>query len=252
MPFLFKRLGAHERFPVNTLRTVATTIVPALLLALAPMGCANKGGGGRQQVGWDRPATPDASIAELKRGNARYLAGDFESDHTAKDRTALAAGQTPWAAILRCADSRVSPEILFDTEKGELFICAVAGNLATESLIASMEYAVLNLETNLIVVCGHSNCGAIEATIKYQADPDTLPGNLPALIREVGTECTDGLESGNAADLAAAIRCNAARGARRMVEKSPVIAEKVASGEVKVIAAILELSTGEVEFIDAG
>ncbi len=233
---------------------IPARLLPALLLTVAAAGCANQGGttGGRQTAGWDRPSTPDASLAELKRGNARYLAGEFESDHTAIDRTALAAGQTPWAAVLRCADSRVSPEILFDTEKGELFICAVAGNLATESLIASMEYAVLNLETNLIVVCGHSNCGAIEATIAYQADPDALPGNLPALIREVGTECTDGLTPGDTDDLATAIRCNAIRGARRMVEKSPVIGELVASGKVKVVAAVLDLSTGTVDFIDAG
>lgn len=207
-------------------------------------GCATGSAGNRAP----RPSTPAESLAALERGNDRYLSGGFEADHASIDRGALAAGQSPWAAILRCADSRVSPEILFDAEKGDLFICAVAGNITTEQLAASMEYAVLNLQTNLIVVCGHSNCGAVEAAIAY--DPDGLPGNLSGLVRAVQSDCTKGAEPGDPEALDTAIRCNAIRSARRMVEISPVIAEKVAAGEVGVVAAVLELSTGEVEFIE--
>lgn len=223
-------------------RLLAACVVGGTLLG----GCATGGHAARERA--PRPSTPAESLAALERGNARYLSGGFESDHAAIDRDALAAGQAPWAAILRCADSRVSPEILFDVEKGDLFICAVAGNITTAELAASMEYAILNLQTNLIVVCGHSNCGAVQAAIAY--DPDGLPGNLPGLVRAVQSDCTSGAEPGDAADLAAAIRCNAIRSARSMIEISPVIAEKVASGEVGVVAALLELSTGEVEFIE--
>lgn len=222
-------------------RLAATALVGCTLLG----GCATGEHATRERA--PRPSTPAESLAALERGNARYLAGGFESDHAAIDRDALAAGQAPWAAILRCADSRVSPEILFDVEKGDLFICAVAGNITTSELAASMEYAILNLQTNLIVVCGHSNCGAVEAAIAYEADG--LPGNLPGLVRAVQSDCTDDAVAGDSADLDAAIRCNALRSARRMMEISPVIAEKVASGEVGVVAAVLELSTGEVEFI---
>ncbi len=126
--------------------------------------------------------TPDAALKRLLDGNARYIAGTTQRYDFRHQREALSSGQNPFAAILSCADSRIAPEFCFDTARGDVFVCRVAGNFATEEIIASLEYAVQVLNTPLIMVLGHEACGAIDATIKSIKDGTTLPGHLPSLV----------------------------------------------------------------------
>jgi carbonic anhydrase len=98
----------------------------------------------------------------------------------AHEREALSTGQNPFAAVLSCADSRIAPELCFDTARGDLFVCRIAGNFASDEMVASLEYAVQVLNTPLIMVLGHEACGAVDATIKSVKDGSTLPGHLPS------------------------------------------------------------------------
>ena len=102
-------------------------------------------------------------------GNARYVEGVSKRHDFKHEREALSKGQNPFAAVLSCADSRIAPEYCFDTARGDVFVCRVAGNFASEDIVASLEYTVAVLNTPLILVLGHESCGAIEATITARA-----------------------------------------------------------------------------------
>ncbi len=123
--------------------------------------------------------SPDAALKRLMEGNARYVDGVARRHDFKHEREALAGGQNPFAAVLSCADSRIAPEYAFDTGRGDLFVCRVAGNFAGTETIASLEYAVAVLNTPMILVLGHDACGAVDATLKALKDNnhrrDTFP-----------------------------------------------------------------------------
>src|SRR2546423_9610010 len=127
--------------------------------------------------------SPDAALERLRQGNARYVGGLSQRHDFKHEREALAKGQNPYAAILSCADSRIAPEYAFDSSRGDLFVCRVAGNFAADETIASLEYAVAVLGTPLILVLGHDACGAVDATIKSLKDDKPLPGHMPSLVQ---------------------------------------------------------------------
>src|SRR3954469_16778787 len=108
---------------------------------------------------------PDAALNELMQGNRRYVQGLTRRHDFRSERAALAAGQNPFASILGCADSRVGPELAFDSFRGDLFVVRVAGNFLNEDNLASFEYGVAVLKAPLLMVLGHSSCGAVDATI---------------------------------------------------------------------------------------
>jgi carbonic anhydrase len=116
-------------------------------------------------------------------GNARYVDGKSRRHDFKAEREALVGGQNPYAAVLSCADSRIAPEYAFDSARGDLFVCRVAGNFANDDTVASMEYGVAVLGTPLILVLGHDSCGAIDATIKSLKDNKPPPGHSRAEIR---------------------------------------------------------------------
>ncbi len=121
--------------------------------------------------------SPDASLELLMKGNDRYVEGVSRRHDFKQEREALVGGQNPYAGILSCADSRIAPEYAFDSGRGDLFVCRVAGNFANSDTIASMEYAVAMLGTPLIMVLGHDTCGAVGATMKSLKDNIALPGH---------------------------------------------------------------------------
>src|SRR5260221_11672220 len=129
--------------------------------------------------------SPDAALKRLMKGNERYAEGESRRHDFKREREALVGGQNPFAAILSCADSRIAPEYAFDTGRGDLFVCRVAGNFANDDTIASMEYGVAVLNSPLILVLGHESCGAVDATIKSLKDNTTLPGPLPSLVASI-------------------------------------------------------------------
>ena len=120
-------------------------------------------------------------------GNARYVDGTSRRHDFKREREALVGGQNPFAAVLSCADSRIAPEYAFDSGRGDLFVCRVAGNFANDDTVASMEYAVAVLGTPLILVLGHDSCGADRRDDQIaRRTTSRLPGHIPSLVAAFG------------------------------------------------------------------
>jgi carbonic anhydrase len=172
------RRNSSQRFAFSRRRLlVGAASTAGLLLAGAARAKETKPPPKPQNI-----LSPDASLERLLKGNTRYVEGVSLRHDFKHEREALAGGQNPYAAILSCADSRIAPEYAFDSGRGDLFVCRVAGNFATVETIASLEYAVAVLAVPLILVLGHDGCGAVDAAIKSLKDNTTLPGHMPSLV----------------------------------------------------------------------
>ena len=171
----------------------------------------------------------------LKEGNARFISGNLSpKDHYAEDRLILSQGQHPFAVVLCCSDSRVVPEILFDQQLGDLFVIRNAGNVVDEDVLGSVEYAVEHLESPLVVVLGHSSCGAVTATCQA----GDLPGHLVDIAKRIrpsiSTECC--------------VNDNARRHAERMaqlIRENPIVEHL----KVTLVAAFYDIASGVVEWM---
>ena len=140
--------------------------------------------------------SPSTALQRLMDGNGRYMRNQMDLKDFSAGRAARAEAQYPIAGILGCADSRVSAEFIFDQDPGELFVCRVAGNYMNVDILASLEYGVAVLGTPLIMVLGHTNCGAVKAVLQYEKDRKPLPGHLQMLLDAVSPGVTRGDPSG--------------------------------------------------------
>ncbi|RWL99948.1 carbonic anhydrase [Mesorhizobium sp.] len=192
---------------------------------------------------------PDEALKRLMEGNARYAANTSANQDYSAGRAARVNAQYPVAAILSCADARVAPELAFDQAPGDLFVVRVAGNFVNEDGLASFEYAVKYLNTPLLMVLGHSNCGAVAATIKVLKDGVTLPGHLQDMIREIKPAVVTAKKAKPADLLAAAIEDNIRRAVHRLETATPILAEPVKSQKVKVVGAHYDLATGNIALV---
>jgi len=184
------------------------------------------------------------ALSRLKEGNKRFVENQLNrvaADQTTKQ--ALVKGQSPYAIILSCADSRVVPELMFNAGMGELFVVSVAGNVANTSSLASMEYAVAHLGTRLIVVLGHQNCGAVTAAVQ---GGDNGP-NINHLLDYI-KPAIEGSSNPNAVD--EVIRKNAELTKKVIIRDSEIIRKAVDAGKVEVVQAYYHLDSGKVEFIN--
>ena len=182
-------------------------------------------------------------IDRLKAGNARFVADKLDGQlQDSRRRTALTGGQSPYAAILSCADSRVVPEFAFDAGLGELFTVRVAGNVANSSSIASLEYAIAHLDTRVIVVMGHESCGAVTAAVNGASDSE----HIVHLLDHIGC-ARDQLQNESINDV---VKRNALAVCDELTEKSAIIAKAVSGGQVNIFAAYYHLDSGEVEFLN--
>ncbi len=198
------------------------------------------------EAGDARPSTPDDALAAVMDGNKRYVKGKTKATNPPSARPDLAAGQAPIAAFIRCADSRVAPEVIFDQPLGDVFVTGVAGNIVTPEVIASLEFGVAVLGSKIIVVMGHSSCGAVHAAIQHRNSSDELPGSLPQLIDQIIVPCTLDVDPEKVAEHSAeAISCNANKGIGQLTARSPVLAEAVKNGTLKIIAGVHDLESGE-------
>lgn len=185
----------------------------------------------------------EAALARLKEGNARFVEDKLDGKlQDSNRRNQLAGGQAPYAIILSCADSRVVPELAFDTGLGEIFVIRVAGNVANTSSIASIEYAVAHLGVNLIVVLGHESCGAVTAAI---AGGDN-GHNLNMLLAHVQPAIAAS-ESG--ADVNTVVKKNAELTGGELAGRSSIIGNAASSGKLKIMPAYYNLGSGAVDFI---
>jgi carbonic anhydrase len=192
--------------------------------------------------------SPDASLERLLKGNARYVAGVSARHDFKHEREALAGGQNPFAAILSCADSRIAPEYAFDSGRGDLFVCRVAGNFANAESVASLEYAVAVLGVPLILVLGHDSCGAIDAAIKSLRDNTTLPGQMPSLVAGVAPAVK--AVSGQGGDtLGLAIKQNVIDTVAKLGSATPILSAAVEQRKLRVVGGVYGLRDGKVKMV---
>lgn len=186
--------------------------------------------------------TPEAALQTLLAGNRRFAAGRMTSCRfplTERLRE-TAEKQTPFAAILSCADSRVPVEMVFDQGLGDLFVARIAGNIATPDIIASLEYGVAVLGVKIIVVVGHGHCGAVKATMSGKPEP----GQITALYQFIRPAIDR-----HTTDLDAAIHANAVDQAHLLATASPVLATSIRRGALGIVPAYYDLNTGAITVI---
>ncbi len=196
-------------------------------------------------IGFDKPLlaqsvlTPDAALNELIEGNKRFAANKLTSiDHDLailKEKTV--SKQEPFAAVLSCADSRVPVELVFDQTIGHIFVTRVAGNITTPEITGSLEYGVAVLGVKVLLVLGHTSCGAVKAAMKA----DTVPGQISVLYKHLRPAVE---QSGGNFDKA--IEINARQQAELLRTSSTVIKEAVGGGKLKVVSGVFGLATGKV------
>jgi carbonic anhydrase len=192
--------------------------------------------------------SPDGALELLVKGNARYVQGVSKRRDFKHEREPLVSGQNPYAGILSCADSRIAPEYAFDSGRGDLFVCRVAGNFANDDVIASFEYAVAILKTPLIMVLGHDACGAVDATIKSLKDNTTLPGHLPSLVARLAPAIR--ASAGQAGDpLANAIKQNVIDNIAALKTATPILSEAVAQRKLKIVGGVYRLANGHIDMV---
>lgn len=183
--------------------------------------------------------------ARLIAGNKRYAGFiHVHPNQNPSRRAETAVKQKPFAIILTCADSRVSPEFVFDQGVGDLFVVRVAGNIADDAIKGSIEYAVEHLGAHLVVVLGHERCGAVDATLKG----GEVPGHIHALTEAIAPAIAR--VKGQPGDpLANAIKANAQSVAEDLRTSEPILSEAVHAGKLKVVSAYYDLDDGKIQFL---
>ncbi len=213
------------------------TICASALIAVAVLAAAPRA--------QDKIPSADAVLADLRQGNARHVAKQYNRPHqTAERQHELASGQSPEAAVLTCADSRVPPEIVFDQGLGDLFDVRVAGNVALPPEIASLEYAAEHLHCPVIVVMGHQKCGAVSAA----AEAGTPPGHLPVLVNAIKPAIL-AAASMPGDKIENAVRINVQNVVKELRASKPILSEASAQGHLKIVGAVYSLDTGEVDWL---
>jgi carbonic anhydrase len=215
---------------------------------LAGMGTANAK---EADAGKQKPNAigGDAALHRLMEGNARYVANKPTHRDFSAGRAERISSQFPVAAVLSCADSRVAPEFAFDQGPGDLFVVRLAGNFANDDALASLEYAVKFLGVPLVMVVGHSNCGALSAAIKVVEDNVTLPGYLPGLVQSL-KPAVEAAKAKSPKDLlAAAITENVILNVKRLETAQPLLASFAQSGQVKITGGVYDLTNGKVSLL---
>jgi len=196
------------------------------------------------------PGKPDMDQKErlnkLLEGNSRFVSGNRVGVSAPWDPDAMLSGQEPFAAVLGCSDSRVPPEQLFDMGPGEIFVVRVAGNIAGKSQIESLEYAVSQLHVPLLVVLGHDDCGAIKAALKSEAAG--TDGDLIWHVRLAVAHVLVGEKAFHDV-LHEAVQENILSTMKDLIDRSPLIRQRMESGDLALVGARLSLDSGEVSVL---
>jgi len=218
------------------MRLVSAIIAILILLSLANLSTGQNAG---------EKITADSVLAELKTGNKHHVAHRYQHPHQPLDRQRqLVSGQHPHAEILSCSDSRVPPEIVFDQGLGDLFIIRVAGNVASDTEIGSLEYGAEHLHIPLLVVLGHESCGAVTAAV--QGGPPE--GHIAALVDLIkpAVEKTRGMPGDPVANT---VRINVEMVVKQLRSSTPILSELVAHGKLRIVGAVYSIETGLVTWL---
>ena len=194
---------------------------------------------------------PDAIFTLLREGNERFIAGTMKHPNLTADRRTLTAtaGQAPIATILSCSDSRVPLEFIFDRGLGDLFVVRVAGNVADTIEIGTIEYGVDHLGTPVLIVLGHTKCGAVTAAVKG----GELHGLIPALVDDIKPAALKAKSAGGteATQITAAIRANVFQSIADILKRSKSVREMFNSGKLEIIGGVYDIEHGHIEWLGA-
>ena len=250
--------GSDPRFYGSLKHNLAVGL--ALAAGLFMGGCQSVGdsGGPPKSAAISPPTkamqdsmTPDSTLAELKAGNARFVSGHPLPRNFPADVKAIASGQYPFAAVLSCVDSRQPIEIVLDQGIGDIFSARVAGNVLNDDILGSMEFACKVSGAKLIVVIGHSNCGAIKAAVD-----DVKLGNLAVLLGKIKPAVdavpADGSPrtSKNPAFVDRVAEANVHLVMQQIRERSPILRDMLDQHQIGLVGGMYDLSTGEVHFFE--
>lgn len=201
--------------------------------------------------------TTEEALDELRAGNERFVAGRPEHTQTQSERIAETAssGQKPFACVLACADSRVPVELIFDQTVGDVFVIRVAGNVAGPMTVGSAEFAVAALGTPLVVVLGHTGCGAVQAAVNVTggAESSGMSANLASVVEPIGPACEfargEHPEAEGSALVDHAVEANVRLQIGAMRASSAVLAGRIGKGEVGIAGAVYDLASGVVRWL---
>jgi carbonic anhydrase len=193
-----------------------------------------------------------SSLDRLKAGNAKFVANPAAAlAIDAESRQAQTKGQSPFAIVLSCADSRVPPEVIFNVGLGDLFIVRTAGEVADKAVLASIEYGAEHLHAPLVVVMGHESCGAVKATMEAKPGAPSMGPNLDALVAAIKPAFDRMSTPADAAHLKEAVLANVEEVVNGLIAKSAIIKHMVADKKIDVVGAYYELGSGRVYFSES-
>jgi carbonic anhydrase len=197
------------------------------------------------------PKTPAEALRILQAGNKRYRQGKLSLRDYSPVGEKRASEQKPFAAIITCADSRISPELVFDVERGNIFVSRIAGNSVDSGTLGSTEYAIGVLGVKIVVVLGHSDCGAIKAAISTVTEGKTFPTAKFGAIGEVIDLLVPTVKSlpADQRTLGRCVPANAIAQAKDLAGRGPIVAPAVAAGSIEVVAGVYNIANGAVSFV---
>jgi carbonic anhydrase len=240
---------------LRTFPALFPTLLAATLLLSSIAGCASDGSAHRVDATMtaqtQRAMSPDQALARLVEGNRRFVAGTSLHRDLGAQRDATASGQYPFAVVLSCIDSRSAPEYVFDQGIGDVFVPRIAGNYSNADILGSMEFATKVAGARLIVVMGHTECGAVKG-----ACDNVELGNLTTVIRAIrpAVDATPSVgpdrSSANHDFVVAATESNVRRTVDRIRTDSEILRGLEQSGQIKIVGAMHDLKTGRVTFLD--
>jgi carbonic anhydrase len=242
-------VAAPQAAPTSSAPNTPTLPAPPNL-AEAPAAKAPAAAIAKAEKESKRGAVPaDKALGWLKNGNKRFVKHSLRADgQSAQDRQRLTLGQHPHSIVLSCSDSRVPPEVVFDQKLGEIFVIRIAGESLGGDAIASIEYALEHLGSNLILVMGHDSCGAVSATLATMDGSDAGSPWLNKLTADLRPHLRSFAGKPASKDLVVEGWANTEGVAKDLVARSQIVRDAVNTGEVKIQTALYHLGSGEVEF----
>ena len=247
------------------MRKVCSLMVSAMIFALllgVSSCCSDSKCNSEASVGsvvsselQDQPT--DDPLTLLKKGNQRFVLNTpLNANKDSVRLQELVQGQNPKAVIISCSDSRVPPEVVFDQGLGDLFVVRTAGNVMGDYELGSVEYAADHLHTKLIVVMGHSSCGAINAMLEHNCSEHAhhpVPGHVAAIVKTLGegAEVKELLANKETENLdIRAVEANVISGVKQLRNCAPILSELYNSGKIQIVGAVYQIETGEVKYLD--
>lgn len=194
----------------------------------------------------------DEVFTKLVEGNKRFVTGNLaQKDLGESKRKELAKGQRPFAIVVSCSDSRVPPEIIFDQGLGDIFVIRVAGNVVDKIALGSIEYAAEHLHTPLLIILGHTHCGAVTAAVDEEEKKGKAEGNIKAIVTKILPAVKKAKAKGGSREeiIDNAIKENVLLVKEEIEKKSPILRRLIKKGELKVVTAVYDIVSGKVEII---